>query len=64
MNARAAGLQKVANAICDCHGSSKRTSSINNSRQSSILEKNIDTEDDDYANEFFDYDERIELGRT
>lgn len=58
-NARAAGLQKVANAISDASKTSKHSSRTVNNYSSSA---NQSKDDEDYADEFFDYEERIELG--
>lgn len=62
-NARAAGLQKVANAICDSSGASKRNSSGKNNAYSGTSANQSKEEEDNYADDFFDYEERIEIGR-
>jgi hypothetical protein len=60
-NARAAGLQKVANAISDCNNTSKRNSSSGNNNYSASSSNYNKDETDDYADDFFDYEERLEI---
>lgn len=61
-NARAAGLQKIANAISDCNKTSNKRSSSSGRNNSALSKRKEGEDEDNYADDFFDYEERLELG--
>jgi hypothetical protein len=62
-NARASGLQKVANAICEGNKRGSSGSGKNTAAAYSGSANQSKDDEDEYADEFFDYEERIEIGR-